>query len=85
MDLFLIVLSRRRIPSPCCHHILLYNGCRFPSGEAIDRFLCPQCGRSYSLAAALAPRRGRRQGKPAQLALPLGQQREPGAGEKRRS
>ena len=85
MDLSLIVLSRRRIPSPCCHRILLYNGCRFPSGEAIDRFLCPQCGRSYSLAEALAPRGGRRQGKPAQLALSLGQQRQPEAVEKRRS
>ena len=84
MDYSIYVLSRRRIPSPCCHCILLYNGCRFPSGEAIDRFLCPQCGRSYSLAAALAPRRGRRQGKPAQLALPLAQQ-QPGAGEERRS
>ena len=85
MDYSIYVLSRRRIPSLCCHHILLYHGCRFPSGEAIDRFLCPQCGRSYSLAEALVPRRGRRQGKPAQLALPLGQRRQPGAGEKRRS
>ena len=85
MDYSIYVLARRRIPSPCCHCILLYSGCRFPSGEAIDRFLCPQCGRSYSLAEALAPRRRRRPGKPAQLALPLGQQRQPGAGEKRRS
>ena len=85
MDYSIYVLSRRHLLSPCCHRILLYNGCRFPSGEAIDRFLCPQCGRSYSLAEALAPRRGRRQGKPAQLALSLGQRREPGAGEKRRS
>ena len=72
MDYSIYVLSRRRIPSPCCCCFLLYSGCRFPSGEAIDRFLCPQCGRSYSLAEALAPRRRRRQGKPAQLALPLG-------------
>ena len=85
MDYSIYVLSRRRIPSPCCHRILLYHGCRFPSGEAIDRFLCPQCGRSYSLAEALAPRRGRRPGKPAQLTLPLGQKRQLGAGEERRS
>ena len=75
MDLSLIVLARRRIPSPCCHCILLYSGCRFPSGEAIDRFLCPQCGRSYSLAETLAPRGRRLPGKPAQLALTLGQER----------
>jgi len=75
MDYSIYVLARRRIPSPCCHRILLYNGCRFPSGEAIDRFLCPQCGRSYSLAAALAPRKGRQPGRPAQLALSLAQQR----------
>jgi len=85
MDYSLYVLSRRRVLSPCCHRFLLYNGCRFPRGEAIDRFLCPQCGRSYSLAAALAPRRGRRPKASGQLALPLGQQRQPGAGEKRRS
>jgi len=84
MDYIIYVLARRRLPSPCCHRILLYNGCRFPSGEAIDCFLCPQCGRSYSLAAALAPRRRRRPGNPAQLALLLGQRREPGAGEKSR-
>ena len=82
MDYTIYVLARRRLPSPCCHRILLYHGCRFPSGEAIDRFLCPHCGRSYSLAEAVAPRRGRLPGKPAQLALSLGQRRQPGAGEK---
>ena len=85
MDYSIYILSRWRIPNPCCHCILLYSGCRFPSGEAIDRFLCPQCGRSYSLAEALAPRKGRRQGKPAQLALPLEQQRQLRAGEESRS
>ncbi len=85
MDYSIYILSRRRILSPCCHRILLYNGCRFPSGEAIDRFLCPHCGRSYSLPAALAPRRGRRPKARAQRALPLEQQRQPGAGEKRRT
>ena len=33
------------------------------------------------LAEVLAPRRGHRPRKPAQLALPLGQKRKPGAGE----
>ena len=85
MDYPIYVLARLRLLSPCCRRLLLYNGGRFPSGEAIDRFLCPQCGWSYSLAEALAPRKGRRQGKPAQLALPLRQQRQPGAVEKSRS
>jgi len=58
MDYPIYVLARLRLLSPCCHRLLLYNGCRFPSGEAIDRFLCPQCGRSYSLAEALAPGKG---------------------------
>jgi len=85
MDYSLIVLARQRIPSPCCQHFLLYNGCRFPSGEELDRFLCPQCGRSYSLAEALAARKGRRPKARAQLALPLGPRREAGAKEKHQS
>ena len=85
MDYPIYVLARLRLLSSCCHRLLLYHGGRFPGGEAIDRFLCPQCGRSYALAEALAPRRGRRPGKPAQLALSLGQRRQPGASEKRRS
>ena len=73
MEYTMSVLSRRRIPSPCCHCILLYNGCRFPTGEAIDRFLCPHCSRSYSLAEVQAFRGGRRRKASAQLVMPLGQ------------
>ena len=71
MEYTLSVLSRWRIPSPCCHHFLLYNGCRFPTGEVIDRFRCPHCSRSYSLAEVQAFRGGRRRKAPGQLVLLL--------------
>ena len=58
MDYPIYVLARLRLLSSCCHRVLLYHGGRFPGGEAIDRFLCPQCGLSYSLAEALAPGKG---------------------------
>ena len=71
MEYTMSVLSRRRVPSPCCNYFLLYNGCRFPTGEAIDRFLCPHCSRSYSLAEVQAFRGGRWRKAPGQLVLLL--------------
>ena len=71
MEYTMSVLSRWRIPSPCCNHFLLYNGCRFPTGEVIDLFRCPHCCRSYSLAEVQAFRGGRRRKAPGQLVLLL--------------
>ena len=82
MEYTLSVLSRWRIPSPCCHHFLLYNGCRFPTGEVIDRFRCPHCSRSYSLAEVQAFRGGRRRKAPGQLVLLLPPRETPVAGGK---
>ncbi len=79
MDYTMSVLSRWRIPSPCCNHILLYNGCRFPTGEAIDLFHCPHCSRSYSLAEVQALRGGRWRKAPGQLVLLLPPRETPAA------
>ena len=81
MDYTLRILARKRLPSPCCGRFLLYHGARFPGGEQLDRFLCPRCGQSYSLAEAQAGRR-RRPRATGQLALSLGARRS-GAPEQR--
>ena len=82
MEYTLSVLSRWRIPSPCCNYFLLYTGCRFPTGEAIDFFHCSHCSRSYSLAEVQALRGGRRRRAPGQLVLLLPPRETPVAGGK---
>ena len=41
-----------RVKAYCdrCSSRLLYNACRFPSGQTIERFLCPRCGTRREVA-----------------------------------
>ena len=79
-------MNPARVKAYCdrCGSRLLYNACRFSNGQVFKRFMCAECGRRRTVAQVLQAR-GRRQGKPAQLALSLALRRQPGAVEKGRS
>ena len=79
-------MNPMRVKAYCdrCGSRLLYNACRFRNGQVFKRFMCAECGRRRTVAQVLQAH-GRRQGTPAQLALSLAPQRQPGVVEKSRS